>query len=80
MGSVTVMNELTGKMTTFRDGGYGLWFEGGCGARQGTCAARVIGFVRSDGTTTVISELTGEVSSFVVTNHAGWLLGACATG
>ena len=74
------MNELTGKMTTFRDGGYGLWLTGMCGATQGTCPARVIGFVRADGTATVVSEITGEVSSFVVTSHAGWLLGACATG
>lgn len=65
VGSVTVMNEPTGTVTTFRDGGYGQWLAGMCAARQGTCTARVIGFVSVDGTTTVVSETTGEVSSFV---------------
>ncbi|KAA0239478.1 hypothetical protein EDM76_03255, partial [bacterium] len=85
LGTVTVINEVTGKSTTFPDHGYGLWVAGGCGARPGVCTARVIGYVRMDGspldgTTTVVSEITGEVSSFVVTSHAGWLLGACVTG
>ena len=87
LGTVTVINELTGKSTTFPDRGFGMWVAGACAARQGSCAVRVIGYVYYvgggdplDGTTTVVSEITGEVSSFVATGVAAYLPGACVSG
>lgn len=84
IGTVKVINDLTGKVTAFPDLGYSSWFVGACAAKQGNCAARVIGYVRFpggslNGTTTVVSEVSGEVSSFVVTSHGGWLHSACIT-
>ncbi|MCZ7575944.1 MAG: hypothetical protein M5U18_02360 [Dehalococcoidia bacterium] len=85
VGTVTVINEVTGKSTTFSDRGYRMWVAGACAAKQGTCAARVIGYVDYPGgpvdrTTTVVSELTGEVSSYIATGATNYLPGACVGG
>ncbi|GMV84913.1 MAG: hypothetical protein AMXMBFR80_07710 [Dehalococcoidia bacterium] len=85
VGTVTVINELAGKTTTFPDRGYRMWVAGACAAKQGTCAARVIGYVDYPGgpvdrTTTVVSELTGEVSSYIATGATNYLPGACVGG
>lgn len=85
VGTVTVINEVTGKSTTFSDRGYRMWVAGACAAKQGTCAARVIGYVDYPGgpvdrTTTVVSELTGEVSSYIATGATNYLPGACVSG
>lgn len=85
VGTVTVINELSGKSAAFLDRGFSMWVAGSCAAHQGTCPARVIGYVyypggAADRTTTVVSELTGEVSSYVATGASNYLPGACVGG